>query len=69
MIRTAATPMQALYEKVNPTESRVERELVQGCAERLRPVLEQLKLQQPSWAAGYRVRGLDGPPPLATSQK
>jgi len=55
--------MQALYEKVNPTESRVERELVQGCAERLRPVLEQLKLQQPSWAAGYRVRGLDGPPP------
>ncbi len=38
--------MQALYEKANPTESRVERELVQGCAARLRPVLEQLKLQQ-----------------------
>jgi IS4 transposase len=40
--------LQALYEKVNPTEPRVVRELVQGCAARLMPVLEQLKLQQPS---------------------
>jgi IS4 transposase len=60
--------MQALYEKVNHTEPRVVRELVQGCAARLRPVLEQLKLQQPSWAAGYRVRVLDGNH-LAASQK
>ena len=60
--------MQALYEKVNHTEPRVVRELVQGCAARLMPVQEQLKLQQPSWAAGYRVRVLDGNH-LAASQK
>ena len=60
--------MQALYEKVNHTEPRVVRELVQGCAALLMPVLEQLRLQQPSWAAGYRVRVLDGNH-LAASQK
>ncbi|WP_284666645.1 IS4 family transposase [Myxococcus sp. SDU36] len=60
--------MQALYDKVNHTEPRVVRRLVQGCAERLTPVLGQLKLQQPSWAAGYRVRVLDGNH-LAASQK
>jgi IS4 transposase len=46
----------------------VVRQLVQGCGERLRPVVEQLKLQQPPWAAGYRVRVLDGNH-LAASQK
>jgi IS4 transposase len=60
--------MQALYEKVHHTEPRVVRELVQCSGERLRPVLEQLKLQQPSWASGYRVRVLDGNH-LAASQK
>ncbi|HLM45468.1 MAG TPA: transposase [Myxococcaceae bacterium] len=60
--------LQARYEKVNPTEPRVVRELVQGCAARLMPVLEQMKLQQPSWAAGYRIRVLDGNH-LAASQK
>lgn len=60
--------MQALYEKVHHTEPQVVRQLVQGCGERLRPVVEQLKLQQPPWAAGYRVRVLDGNH-LAASQK
>jgi IS4 transposase len=60
--------VQALYEKVKHTEPEVVRALVRGCGERLVPVLEQLKLQQPSWAAGYRVRVLDGNH-LAASQK
>lgn len=60
--------LQALYEKVNHTEPQGVRQLVQGCGERLTPVLEQLKLQPPPWAAGYRVRVLDGNH-LAASQK
>ncbi|MBZ4423378.1 IS4 family transposase [Myxococcus sp. RHSTA-1-4] len=60
--------MQALYDKVHHTEPQVVRQLVQGCGDRLTPVLKQLKLQQPSWAAGYRVRVLDGNH-LAASQK
>jgi len=43
--------MQVLYAKV-PPEPQVVRQRVQGCGAQLRPVLEQLKLQQPSWAAG-----------------
>jgi hypothetical protein len=44
--------MQTLDEKVHHTEPRVVRELVRGSGERLLQVLEQLKLQQPSWAEG-----------------
>ncbi|WP_223757580.1 hypothetical protein [Myxococcus sp. RHSTA-1-4] len=60
--------MQALDEKVNHTEPWVARQVVQGCGERLTPVLEQLKSQQRPWAAGYWVRELDGNH-LAASQK
>jgi IS4 transposase len=60
--------MQALYDKVNHTEPELVRALVQGSGERLTPVLEQLKLQQPPWAAGYRVRVLEGNK-LAASEK
>ena len=49
----------ALYDKVNRTEPQVVRALVQGCAERLLPVVRPMKKQGP-WAAGYQVRVLDG---------
>lgn len=49
----------ALYDKVNRTEPRVVRALVQGSAERLLPVVRPMK-KQGSWAAGYQVRVLDG---------
>jgi len=60
--------LQALYAEVSPTEPQVVRQWVRSCGERLMPVLESLKLQQPPWAAGYRVRVLDGNP-LAARQK
>jgi IS4 transposase len=60
--------LQALYEKVNHTEPALVRALVQGSGERLTPIVKQLKLQQEPWAAGYRVRVLDGNK-LAASQK
>ena len=49
----------ALYDKVNHTEPQVVRALVQGSAERLLPVVQPMKKQEP-WAAGYQVRVLDG---------
>ena len=52
--------IQAIYDKVNHTEPQLVRALVQASRERLTPVVEHLKLQQPPWAAGYRVRVLDG---------
>ena len=39
--------IQALYDKVNPTEPELVRALVQASGERLTPVVEHLKLQQP----------------------
>jgi len=60
--------IQALYDKVNHTEPELVRALVQGSGERLMPVVEHLSLQQRPWAAGYRVRVLDGNK-LAASQK
>jgi len=60
--------MQALYDKVHPTPRELVRVLVQGSGERLTPVVQELKLRQPPWAAGYRVRVLDGNH-LAASQK
>jgi IS4 transposase len=58
----------ALYEKVKRTEPEVVRALVQGSAERLTPVVEPMKEGQQPWAAGYRVRVLDGNH-LAASEK
>lgn len=49
----------ALYDKVNRTEPRVVRALVQGSAEKLLPVVRPMK-KQAAWAAGYQVRVLDG---------
>ncbi|HEX8821737.1 MAG TPA: IS4 family transposase, partial [Archangium sp.] len=58
----------ALYDKVNHTEPEVVRALVRGCAEKLVPVVAPMKTQQVPWAAGYRVRVLDGSH-LAASEK
>ena len=58
----------ALYDKVNHTEPEVVRALVRGCGERLVPVVAPMKQKQMPWAAGYRVRVLDGNH-LAASEK
>ncbi|WNG59823.1 IS4 family transposase [Archangium gephyra] len=58
----------ALYDKVNRTEPEVVGALVRGCAEKLAPVVAFMRAQQTPWAAGYRVRVLDGNH-LAASEK
>jgi IS4 transposase len=58
----------ALYDKVNRTEPEIVRALVRGGAEKLAPVVKFMKAQQTPWAAGYRVRVLDGNH-LAASEK
>ncbi len=58
----------ALYEKVKHTEPEVVRALVQGSADRLMPVVQPMKQKQAPWAAGYRVRVVDGNH-LAASEK
>lgn len=60
--------MQALYDKVHHTPPELVRALAQGSGERLLPLVQQLKLGQAPWAAGYRLRVLDGNH-LAASQK
>ena len=56
----------ALYDKVNHTEPEVVRALVRGSGEKMVPVVAPMKQKQ--WAAGYRVRVLDGNH-LAASEK
>lgn len=58
----------ALYDKVNHTEPEVVRALVRGSAEKLAPVVAPMKARRTPWAAGYRVRVLDGNH-LAASEK
>lgn len=58
----------ALYDKVNHTEPEVVRALVRGSGEKLVPVVVPMKEKQTQWAAGYRVRVLDGNH-LAASEK
>ncbi len=58
----------ALYDKVKRTEPEVVRALVRGSAERLSPVVKLMKEKRTPWAAGYRVRVLDGNH-LAASEK
>jgi IS4 transposase len=60
--------VQALYDKVNHTRPELVRALVQGSAERLVPILQHMKPQPAPWAAGYRVRVVDGNK-LAASEK
>jgi IS4 transposase len=58
----------ALYDKVNHTEPEIGRALVRESAEKLAPVVKFMKAQRTPWAAGYRVRVLDGNH-LAASEK
>jgi IS4 transposase len=58
----------ALYDKVNHTEPQLVRALVRGCGEKLTPIVQFMKAQKAPWAAGYRVRVLDGNH-LAASEK
>jgi IS4 transposase len=58
----------ALYDKVNRTEPEVVGALVREGAEKLAPVVKFMKARQAPWAAGYRVRVLDGNH-LAASEK
>ena len=50
----------ALYSKINNTEPSLARALVMGSAQRLQPVVEQLKGEQAPLCPGYRIRVLDG---------
>jgi IS4 transposase len=58
----------ALYDKVNHTEPQLVRALVRGSGEKLTPIVQFMKAQKAPWAAGYRVRVLDGNH-LAASEK
>lgn len=59
----------ALYDKVNHTEPSLVRALVQGCAERLSPLVRQMKAQQTPRVAGYRLRIVDGNHLAATEKR
>lgn len=50
----------ALYDKVNHTEPDVTRALVAGSADRLSPVMSELRQDVAPLLAGYRVRIIDG---------
>ncbi|WP_455285716.1 IS4 family transposase [Cupriavidus necator] len=50
----------ALYDKINRTEPRLIRALVQGCANRLEPVVQSVLCKQPLSVPGYRLRIVDG---------
>ena len=55
-----AVSLSALYEKINHTEPALGRALVRESAQRLAPVVEPLKGQQPPACPGYRTRIVDG---------
>lgn len=59
----------ALYDKVNHTEPSLVRALVQGCAERLSPLVRPMKAQQAPRVAGYRLRIVDGNHLAATEKR
>jgi IS4 transposase len=50
----------ALYSKINNTAPSLARALVMGSAQRLQPVVEQLRGEQAPLCPGYRIRVLDG---------
>ena len=52
--------LSALYDKLNHTEPALGRALVEQSAQRLAPVVEQFRKEQPSVCPGYRVRIVDG---------
>lgn len=58
----------ALYDKINRTEPALVRALVVGSAQRLAPVLEAMRPEQPGVVPGWRLRVVDGSH-LAASEK
>lgn len=60
---------QSVYNKLDGLELDVSAALVRDSAQRLAPVLDELKARQPSWLPGYRVRILDGNHLSATERR
>jgi IS4 transposase len=59
----------ALYDKINHTEPALGRALVAGCAERLAPMVSELRGDGPATLPGYRIRILDGNHLAATDKR
>lgn len=60
---------QSVYNKLDGMELGVSAALVHDSAQRLAPVIDELKARQPSWLPGYRVRILDGNHLSATERR
>jgi hypothetical protein len=60
---------QSLYNKLDGMELGVSAALVSDSAQRLAPVIDELKARQPSWLPGYRIRLLDGNHLSATERR
>lgn len=59
----------SFYNKLKGVETQVSRELVLRSAERLFPVVENFKFQQPSPMSGYRLKIIDGNHLAATERR
>jgi IS4 transposase len=57
---TIGASIDAVYDKLDGTETDVSAALVHSVAERLAPVIDAMKGARPDWLPGYRTRILDG---------
>ena len=57
---TVGASIDAVYDKLNGTETVVSAALVGSVASRLTPVIDAMKGARPDWLPGYRTRVLDG---------
>ncbi len=57
---TVGASIDAVYDKLNGTETAVSAALVGSVAARLAPVIDAMKGARPGWLPGYRTRILDG---------
>ena len=57
---TVDATIEAVYDKLDRTETAVSAALVHSTAERLAPVIDAMDGARPDWLPGYRVRILDG---------
>lgn len=57
---TVGASIDAVYDKLNGTETAVSAALVGSVAARLTPVIDVMKGARPGWLPGYRTRILDG---------
>jgi hypothetical protein len=60
---------QSVYNKLDGMKLGVSAALVRDSAERIAPVIDELKARQPSWLSGYRIRILDGNHLSATERR